>query len=230
MSQEGGAPKIPKIEDLAITSASKEDSEVTAAPSKNDSEVTAASKEDLKLSGRNVTIKTKDNQTYAFPVEMSEHLGLIKTMMSKDTNEVDSDGSDDEDDDSNTDIIPLPNVESKYFKEILKFLEILLTNELPKIQKPLIDSDMAKVLGENGKVYADYVSSYDTDTIFEIISASNYLDCKPLLNLMCAKVASEIKGKTPEEIRTKFNIENDFSPEEEAKIREENKWVEEATN
>lgn len=34
--------------------------------------------------------------------------------------------------------------------------------------------------------------------------------------------ANMIKGKTPEEIRKLFNIQNDFSPEEEAQIRKEN--------
>ena len=33
---------------------------------------------------------------------------------------------------------------------------------------------------------------------------------------------------TPEEIRKTFNIVNDFTPEEEAQVREENKWCEEA--
>ena len=41
-------------------------------------------------------------------------------------------------------------------------------------------------------------------------------------------VASMIKGKTPEDIRKTFNIVNDFTPEEEAQVREENKWCEEA--
>lgn len=35
------------------------------------------------------------------------------------------------------------------------------------------------------------------------------------------------KGKTPEEIRTLFNITNDFTPEEEENIRKENAWCEE---
>ena len=54
------------------------------------------------------------------------------------------------------------------------------------------------------------------------------MDIKSLLDLTCAKVAALIKGKTPEEIRKTFNIVNDFTPEEEAQVREENKWCEEA--
>ena len=34
----------------------------------------------------------------------------------------------------------------------------------------------------------------------------------------CAKIASYIKGKSTEEIRERFHIENDFSPEEEARV------------
>ena len=44
------------------------------------------------------------------------------------------------------------------------------------------------------------------------LQAANYLDIKPLLDLTCAKVATMMKGKTPEEIRKTFNIKNDFTP------------------
>lgn len=36
-----------------------------------------------------------------------------------------------------------------------------------------------------------------------------------------------IKGKSPEEIRKTFNIQNDFTQEEEDQIRRENEWAEE---
>ncbi len=68
----------------------------------------------------------------------------------------------------------------------------------------------------------------EQETLFELILAANYMDIKPLLDLTCAKVASMIKGKTPEQIRKAFNIVNDFTPEEEQKVREENKWCEES--
>merc|ERR1712032_1721049 len=64
--------------------------------------------------------------------------------------------------------------------------------------------------------------------VIEIILAANYLDIKSLLDLTCAKVASMIKGKNTEEIRKQFNIVNDFTPEEEAQVREENRWCEDA--
>ena len=39
------------------------------------------------------------------------------------------------------------------------------------------------------------------------MQAANYLNIKSLLDLTCQAVADIIKGKTPEEIRTEFNIE-----------------------
>ena len=62
--------------------------------------------------------------------------------------------------------------------------------------------------------YADYIN-VEKEELFELIMASNYLDIKPLLELACAKVASKIKNKSIEEIRKFYNIENDFTPEEE---------------
>ena len=62
---------------------------------------------------------------------------------------------------------------------------------------------------------------------FASTQASNYLDIKALLDVGCKTVANMIKGKSPEEIRKTFNIQNDFTPEEEDQIRRENEWAEE---
>jgi S-phase kinase-associated protein 1 len=62
---------------------------------------------------------------------------------------------------------------------------------------------------------AKYIDIDDLEDIFEIIEASNYLEIKKLSELSCAKIATLIKGKSPEEIRATFNIKNDFDEEEE---------------
>ena len=64
----------------------------------------------------------------------------------------------------------------------------------------------------------------EQELVFELILAANYLDIKSLLDLCCAKVAAMIKGKPVEEVRRQFNIVNDFTPEEEAHVREDNPW------
>ena len=77
--------------------------------------------------------------------------------------------------------------------------------------------------------YANFVGNgLDQEVLFELILAANYMDIKPLLDLTSSAVASMIKGKTPAEIRTTFNIVNDYTPEEEAAVTEENKWCEDA--
>lgn len=91
---------------------------------------------------------------------------------------------------------------------------------MTEIEKPLKSNQMAEVVQ---KWYADFVE-VEQVMLFELILAANYMDIKPLLDLTCATVASMIKGKTPEDIRQTFNIKNDFSPEEEQQVREENKW------
>lgn len=120
--------------------------------------------------------------------------------------------------------IPLPNVKSQVLGKVIEFCEHHLQEPMTEIEKPLKSQKMADVVQ---KWYADFVD-LEQSLLFELILAANYMDIKPLLDLTCATVASMIKGKSPEDIRTAFNITNDFSPEEEAQVREENKWCEEA--
>jgi len=74
---------------------------------------------------------------------------------------------------------------------------------------------------------ADFLA-IDDDTLFSLILAANTLNVKSLLDASCKAVADQIKQcKTPQEIRRRFNIKNDFTPEEEEQVRQENAWAEE---
>lgn len=72
----------------------------------------------------------------------------------------------------------------------------------------------------------NFLTFPNNEELFEVVQAANYLDIGDLLVCGCKMIANHIKGKTVEELRTFFNIENDFTPEEEARIREENAWCE----
>jgi len=111
------------------------------------------------------------------------------------------------------DEIPLTNVSSKCLKKVLEYCEHHRKDEPDEIPKPLKTCNLAELVSEYD---AKFIDIDDLEGIFDIIMAANYLDIKSLLDLSCAKIATLIKGKTPEEIRKTFNIVNDFTPEEEA--------------
>jgi S-phase kinase-associated protein 1 len=120
--------------------------------------------------------------------------------------------------------LPVAQAKSAVLSKVLEFCNHYVEEPMNEIEKPLRSANMREVVQD---WYADFVS-IEQELLFDVILAANYMDIQPLLDLTCAKVASMIKGKTPEEIRITFNIVNDFTPEEEAQVREENKWCEEA--
>ena len=107
-------------------------------------------------------------------------------------------------------------------KKVLAFCEYTKNKEVPEIEKPLKSVDFSTLVEE---WYADYLNLPEEE-LYKLIMAANFLDIKPLLDLCCAKAYSFIKSKSIEEIREIYEIENDFSPEEEAQIMDENKWAE----
>ena len=109
-------------------------------------------------------------------------------------------------------------------EKVFLFCEHIKDHDPPEIEKPLKSTDIASCVDQ---WYAQYID-LEHEIILELIMAADFLNIKPLLELAAAKVASLIKNKTVPEIRQFFNIENDFTPEEEAQIMEENKWAEQS--
>jgi len=64
--------------------------------------------------------------------------------------------------------------------------------------------------------------------LFRVISAADFFDIPLLVDEGCSVIAREIMGKSAEEMRKIFGIENDFTPEEEQKIKNSDEWCTQA--
>jgi S-phase kinase-associated protein 1 len=128
----------------------------------------------------------------------------------------------DEDEDVSNAQIPLPNVKSIVLHKVIEFCEYYQKEEMSAIQTPLKSAKLEDLVQP---WYAQYVK-VDQVMLFELVTAANFMDIKPLLDLTCLAVSVMIKGKSPEELRKIFNLPDEFTPEEEAQVREENNWAE----
>jgi len=152
---------------------------------------------------------SQDAEKFAVAKKVALMSELVKTMAEGDKEERE---------------IPLPNVKAAVLLKVTQYMKYHVDNPAKEIEKPLKSANMTEVVSTWD---ADFVD-VDQELLFELILAANYMDIKSLLDLTCAKVASMIKGKTPEQIRKTFNIQNDFTPDEEEAVRAENKWAEES--
>ncbi|XP_044970859.1 SKP1-like protein 1 isoform X1 [Hordeum vulgare subsp. vulgare] len=126
--------------------------------------------------------------------------------------------------------IPLPNVNSKILSRVIEYCKQHVQVRPKPADSAAADASSSAPAAAPAPTVdiknwdAEFIK-VDQATLYDLILAANYLDIKGLLDLTCQTVADMIKGKTPEEIRKTFNIENDFTPEEEAEIRKENQWA-----
>ena len=123
------------------------------------------------------------------------------------------------------DELPLP-ANTVNGNELEKIKEYLIhyqdIEEPPKIAKPLKSNDFRECCEDDW----DYKFVGDNNNeILALIRAANYLDIKPLLELLSAKVACKIRGTTTESIRKDFGIEN-INKDEETQINDDKKYLE----
>ena len=126
-----------------------------------------------------------------------------------------------DEDDGEDHEIQLPNVKSAVLAKVIEYCEYYQTNEMTPITTPLKSSKLEDMVQP---FYTDFCK-VDKNMLCELVTAANFMDIKPLLDLTCLAVSIMIKGKPADELRAMFNLSSEFSPEEEAAVREENKWA-----
>jgi S-phase kinase-associated protein 1 len=145
---------------------------------------------------KNITLISSDGQKVSIDEKSCGKSNLLKGLIQDYTADTD---------------IPMPDIKGDVLKKVVDYLTHYKDSEPKEIPKPLPSANLLDVTDEWD---VTYINTADLDTNFDIINAANYMDIKPLLDLSCAKIASLMKGKTAEEIRTMFNIECDLTEEE----------------
>lgn len=114
-------------------------------------------------------------------------------------------------DDDDAPTIPMPEVAAREAARILEFC------------------GKRAALRDRGAEWEAWTRSFlvdlSTEELYDLTMAGNYLGFPPVLDACCGRIADMIKGKTVEEIRETFGIVNDFTPEEEARVRKDHEWA-----
>ncbi|MCL7025134.1 hypothetical protein MKW94_002116 [Papaver nudicaule] len=159
-----------------------------------------------------VTLKTSDNKTFVVKKSTVLISETIRHLI---------------EDDCAEDVIPLQNITGEVLEKVLVFLK----KHAPVMEflygpvEPT-DEEREKVADEIMMWDTEFIEGLESDQmLFDLIFAANYLDISTLMELTCEVVARKIRDMTPEQIRDYLRIENDYSPEAEAKVRADNAWA-----
>lgn len=114
------------------------------------------------------------------------------------------------------DDFPIPKVDSDTLKLVVEYCTKYTETPMDVIDTPLKGETIEEIV--TPQWYATWCKAMDRQTVFNLVAAANYLDIKPLLDLTCLGVAVEIKGKSVEELREIFHIQQ---PSDECKEPEE---------
>lgn len=151
-----------------------------------------------------VQLMSSDNQVFEVAQEAALMSGTVKNM-------IEEVGSDDQ--------IPLPNVSGIILAKVIEYINY-------HVEADKKDEEDQFIMDEDDTRAWDVTyMQVDQQTLYELILAANYLNIKGLLDLTCQTVANLIKGRSTEDLRQKFNIKNDFTPEEEEEVKRENQWA-----
>ena len=168
--------------------------------------------------GLNIYLVSKEGDKFQVERNVAEMSNHVKSLLP----------DDDEEDDMNEEI-PLPLVSSIVLAKVIKFCNIQNDfGPMKEIQKPINFNNLEKIVDS---VYVKFINDLElTDedgsgSMFKkLIYAANYLEIKPLLDLLLVKVATILIGMAPEEIHKTFKVKNDFTPEEEEEVKVEGLW------
>ena len=142
-------------------------------------------------------LKSKDGKIFELEEKYLEMSNLLKVLANDFPNP--------------EDVLPINDVEGKILSKIIDYMVQYQTEKPKEIPKPLPNSDLKPILS---KFDYDYIMPLTLEECIDLVNAANYLDIPELVNLACARLASEMINCGVEEARAKLGIIPDMNEEE----------------
>lgn len=108
------------------------------------------------------------------------------------------------------------NINPRILEKVIEFLEHYENEDPAPIKSPIITPYIE-----------DYIPSWDSafielevEVLIELLWAANCLEISELIDLATAKISTFIVHKKPNDIRSCFHIENDYSEEQSREIQD----------
>nr|GME05424.1 SKP1-like protein 1A [Ipomoea batatas] len=161
-----------------------------------------------------IILRSSDGEIFEVEEAVALEMQLIKYMI---------------DDECANTTIPIANVTGKILNKVIEYCKSHAeTANTSQDDLKDFDANFIKVTKTSQDDLKDFDANFikvDHQTLLDLIMAANFLNVKSLLDLTCQAIANLIENKTVEELRKNFNIQNDFTPEEEEEVRRENAWA-----
>jgi len=162
-----------------------------------------------------IKLKSSDEKIIEVPEEVAKVSATIRDMMA--ALGLDDRESTDASDTSDDAPIPLTKVTSNILEVVMKWCAQHVGDE--EVDKEVdLDEDEDYDFPDWDE---DFIDGLEEEVLFEVILAADFLNIKMLLDLGCKRVANILKNLSVEEIRKKYNIKNDFPPEEYERLKKE---------
>jgi len=120
--------------------------------------------------------------------------------------------------DEETTRIPCKEVNAETLNYICNYLEMVNGRTPKPITKPIRTKDIVQCVHEHDRADGEWIEGVYTDdgnspgkkrVVFDIMLAANSMDIQPLLHLGACKIATLIKGESPDEIKRILGDEDD---------------------
>lgn len=142
-----------------------------------------------------IILRTRDDQVLRVDADILKESNLIRTLL---------EGCIEEDTE-----IPLPNVDHEILVEIVNYLHHYQIDPMKPLERPLPMKDFSEIVSP---WYYAFINSFEgIGHLYELIKATDYMDIPCIHELACARVASLIRNKEPDEIRRILGIGQDVS-------------------